>query len=399
MPRLPRIYIEGALYYITSQGNQNRDLFNGEKDYESYLELLAKYKKEYGFKLFAFVLLPKHLHLLVELKNNVAISAIMHDLNSLYTKAFNSRYQRKGHLFQGRFKSILLEKKEYLVRLTRYMHLNPKRANMAIELKDYPFSSYQLYIGNQATKEAVKELRFPNIHSEIEEVFSSFNESDKQKAYQDFVVAGSERDSFEIARLLHRKAFVGSREFMETVKEKMKSAAVEEDKARAQSRPYKLFIILGAIAITILGATTLYFYANSIETRKRFDLFMYDFSRNLVFTTSQTKKEVVNTLDNSKWDIMLTHGSSGDQKSDVLVFENIKFSSSNLLGLGFPSSNYSITANNDGSNVWETMQTKDDGSTATWYGVWTENSMKGILSQHMATGESFDYSFVSVKRR
>jgi len=400
MPRLPRIYIEGALYYITSEGNQNRDLFNDKTDYDTYLELLAKYKKELGFKLFAFVLLPRHLHLLIEPKGNVTISTIMHDLNSLYTKAFNSRYQRKGHLFQGRFKSILIEKEPYLTALTRYVHLNPKRTGLVNQAADYSFSSYKLYISDQATKEAAKELRFPDIKDEIREVFDFFKEENKQKAYEDFVLSVTDKENFEMARLLHRKAFVGSKAFLEDIEKKMKDSFQEEEKVRVQSRSYKIFIILGALIIAVLGMATFYFYASNLESRKQFNLFMYEFSRNLAFTSSEVKKETLKAnLDNSEWEIRLTSSVSKEIINDILTFKNGKVVSSNLSTLGFPESNYSITAKDDGSMVWETIQTREDQSTATWYGVWNKDSMKGILSQHLATGEALDYSFVSIKRR
>lgn len=128
MPREPRIYIENVLYFVTAKGDEDRHLFNDHQDFAEYLRSLSKYKKEYGFKLFAYTLLPKSLYLLIELKNNVKISQIMHDLNSRYTKAYNNHYGKKGHLFQSRFKSVLIEKEDYLMRISRYIHLLPKES-------------------------------------------------------------------------------------------------------------------------------------------------------------------------------------------------------------------------------------------------------------------------------
>ena len=98
MPREPRIYIENVLYLITARGAQDRYLFSDPEDFSAYLDPLKEYKEEYGFKLFAFALLPKRLCLLIELKNDVTISTIMHNLNSRYTKAYNGRY---GIMRQG----------------------------------------------------------------------------------------------------------------------------------------------------------------------------------------------------------------------------------------------------------------------------------------------------------
>lgn len=404
MPRLPRVYIEGALYYITSEGNQNRNLFNDKVDYDNYLELLAKYKKEKGFKLFAFVLLPKHLHLLVELKGKVTISSIMHDLNSLYTKVYNSRYQRKGHLFQGRFKSIIIEKGPYLTQLIRYVHLNPKRAGLVSLPQDYPYSSHKLYMQDEATKDAAKNLKFPDIQNEIEEFFSFFEEADKQKAYEEYVSSVTEKESFETGRFIHRKAFVGSSEFVEGVKKKMEDSLKQEEEIRVRSAPYKVFIIVGTLIIIALGTTTFYFYSSNLETSKRFNLFMYEFSKNFQnfsFPLATTQKETVNlaNLKNSEWEIRLTSKTSGEPTDDILFFKDGKVESSNLSANGFLASNYSTTVKEDGTVIWETLQTKEDGSTATWYGAWNKDAMKGILSRRTTQGEVMDYSFVSIRRR
>ena len=118
MSRLPRIHIEGVLYYVTCRGAHEQQLFEQKKDYEMYTELLAKYRKEYEFKLFGYVLLSRHIHLLIEPSERATISEIMHVLNTSYSKYFNSEHQRKGHLFRERFKTCFVEKGPYLARLT-----------------------------------------------------------------------------------------------------------------------------------------------------------------------------------------------------------------------------------------------------------------------------------------
>ena len=86
MPRLPRIYIEGALYYVTCRAEPEQKLFQEKRDYDMYLEFLKKYRKDFGFKVFAYVLLPNHIHLLIEPSERATISEIMHVLNSSYSK-------------------------------------------------------------------------------------------------------------------------------------------------------------------------------------------------------------------------------------------------------------------------------------------------------------------------
>ncbi len=125
MPRLPRIHLEKAIYYVTSKGTHNEIVFREEADYRMYLELLAKYKNQHKFKLYSYSLLPDRLHLLIETSEGASISEIMHDLNSLYTKYYNGRYVRRGHLFEARFKSVLVEKLNYLLPMTRHIHHTP----------------------------------------------------------------------------------------------------------------------------------------------------------------------------------------------------------------------------------------------------------------------------------
>ncbi|MDP3041235.1 MAG: transposase, partial [Candidatus Omnitrophota bacterium] len=155
MPRPPRISLEDALYYITSRCIYNQDIFKEEADYNAYFELIKKYKEQYKFRLYAYVLLPNHFHLLLELPDQEqeslkgGISEIMHGLNSSYTKYFNGKYGRKGHLFRDRFKTALVEKDPYLLKLTAYIHLNPQKINLVFSAKDYSFSSYALYINKE----------------------------------------------------------------------------------------------------------------------------------------------------------------------------------------------------------------------------------------------------------
>ena len=160
MPRLPRIYIKETLYYITCRGIHNQNIFKDQEDYRMFLELLKKYQQQYGIRLFSFVLLPDHLHLLLEVTGeDNDISGFMHSLNNTYTKYFNGRYERKGHLFQGRFKAALVEKEPNLTTLTAYMHLNPKRLHLANDPKDYPYSSCGYYLNTGRTWLRLSSLR------------------------------------------------------------------------------------------------------------------------------------------------------------------------------------------------------------------------------------------------
>ena len=264
MPREPRIYTEKALYLVTAKGDEDRHLFNDPRDFNEYLKSLSGYKREYGFRLFAFALLPKRLCLLIELKNNVTVSTIMHNLNSKCTKTYNGRYGKKGHLFQSRSKSVLIEKDDYLLRLTRYIHLLPKDSGVAEDSAEYPYSSYSSYISGDMRRHAA--LDMPDMAGEIKEVLDCLAEegtdADKQKAYEGYVQSADDGETEIVRKLLHRTVFVGSKDFIKEMREKIQEHIIEEEKARVVRRPNRVFVLTGSLIILFLSIVTYNFYNN-----------------------------------------------------------------------------------------------------------------------------------------
>jgi putative transposase len=145
MARPLRVAFPGAFYHITARGNERRKIFLSHADYSKFLSYLTDAIDKYGVILHAFVLMGNHYHLLVETPQ-ANISSFAHTLNSAYTTYFNIKRKRAGHLFQGRYKSILIEKDPYLLELSRYLHLNPVRAGIVEKPEDYPYSSYRAYL-------------------------------------------------------------------------------------------------------------------------------------------------------------------------------------------------------------------------------------------------------------
>lgn len=146
MGRPLRIEYPGALYHITSRGNERKDIFIGDKDRISFLEILSDYHDRYGIILHSYVLMDNHYHLILETPKGNLLK-VMHGINSCYTGYFNRRYKRSGHLFQGRYKAIIVDKDAYLLPLSRYLHLNPVRANIVDKPELYRWSGYPGYIG------------------------------------------------------------------------------------------------------------------------------------------------------------------------------------------------------------------------------------------------------------
>lgn len=147
MARPLRIEYEGALYHVTARGNERGKVFFTKADYQKFKEYLRDGQTKFGFILHCYVLMTNHYHLLIETPEG-NLGKIMHFLNSSYTTYINIKRKRSGHLFQGRYKSILVDKDSYLLELSRYLHLNPVRANMVEHPENYPHSSYGGYIAN-----------------------------------------------------------------------------------------------------------------------------------------------------------------------------------------------------------------------------------------------------------
>jgi putative transposase len=141
MARPLRIEFPGATHHVTSRGNERRDIFLCDEDRLAFLEFLGQASRRFGWILTAWVLMTNHFHLVVQTPQP-NLSRGMHWLNSKYAGWFNAKYRRAGHLFQGRFKSFLIEKETYFAEVLRYVVLNPVRAGMVARPEDYRWSSY-----------------------------------------------------------------------------------------------------------------------------------------------------------------------------------------------------------------------------------------------------------------
>lgn len=146
MARKPRIEIAGGLYHIIARGNNRKRIFRSRNDYLKFLGLLERQKAKQPFFLYAYCLMPNHVHLLAEMRED-PISRVMQGLLTAYSRYHNRKYRKVGHLFQGRYKAILCQEDRYLAELVRYIHLNPVRAKMVARPEDYEYSGHRAYLG------------------------------------------------------------------------------------------------------------------------------------------------------------------------------------------------------------------------------------------------------------
>jgi len=145
MARALRIEFPGAIYHITSRGNEKKAIFRDSNDRKTFLEILTLVTERFEWECHAYVLMGNHYLLIETLKSN--LSRGMKQLNSIYTQKFNRRHKRVGHLFQGRYKAFLVEKEYYLLELSRYIVLNSVRAGLVEHPGEWKWSSYRATIG------------------------------------------------------------------------------------------------------------------------------------------------------------------------------------------------------------------------------------------------------------
>lgn len=148
MARPYRLQAEGCFYHITSRGDGRKAIYITEQDRVKFLEYAAAAKEKFKFYLHAYCLMDNHYHLLLE-TTQANLSRIMQYINTAYSIYYNVKRNKSGHLFQGRYKSILVEEDAYFAELTRYIHTNPVRAKIVVNPAEYRWSSYTAYIHSE----------------------------------------------------------------------------------------------------------------------------------------------------------------------------------------------------------------------------------------------------------
>jgi putative transposase len=146
MPRPLRVQFPGAIYHVTGRGNNKKEIFQNVDDADRFLEIVSEAVAKYGIIVHAYCLMINHYHFLIETPNG-NLSLAMKHINQLYTQWLNKRYEKVGHVFQGRFKSKLIESDSQLLEVCRYIVNNPVRAGIADKPKDYSWSSYKQTAG------------------------------------------------------------------------------------------------------------------------------------------------------------------------------------------------------------------------------------------------------------
>lgn len=144
--RKRRLWFPGATYHLMERGVRRQSIFEEEMDYQIFLAILKRATEKYEAKVHAYCLMTNHIHLLLE-TGEYEIGIIMQKIAGDYARTFNSKYGYRGHVFEDRYKSVIVKDDWYFLQTSRYIHLNPVRAKMVSCAEEYKWSSYRTVLG------------------------------------------------------------------------------------------------------------------------------------------------------------------------------------------------------------------------------------------------------------
>ena len=213
MARPIRIEYPGAVYHIITRGNNRQAVFRDDQDRRTYLKKLALYCEEKEVHLLSYCLLTNHVHLLLETpKGN--LSRLMQPFQTSYTIYFNKRHRRSGHVFEQRYKALVVDKDNYLLQVSRYIHLNPVEAKMVQRPQDYAWSSYRGYV----------QAKNSGLHCEVVLGQLGGKRSEQVLRYREYVEGGLKTGEAWHPLPVIRQAFIGEEDFVRQAKRKVKAS-------------------------------------------------------------------------------------------------------------------------------------------------------------------------------
>jgi REP element-mobilizing transposase RayT len=216
----------GALYHVTSRGNRRELIYETDEDRRRFLAVLNDVCEAFNWVCHAYCLMGNHYHLLIETPEG-NLSQGMRQLNGVYTQRFNRHHGRVGHLFQGRYKAILVEKEAYLLELARYIVLNPVRAEMVWSAVEWPWSSYRATVGYESALKA--------LHTEG--ILAAFGKQRGRaiECYERFVTEGKHQPS--PWGKLRNQVYLGSEQFVDEMQQRIGGSAQLLEIPSVQRRP------------------------------------------------------------------------------------------------------------------------------------------------------------------
>lgn len=220
MPRIARILPEEGVLHILTRGNNQQWIFHNDQDFKYYLKLLRSYKSKHSFFLYHYCLMNNHIHLILEMTLKTNLASFMKGLNLSYFSYYKRKYGYIGHFWQGRFKSLLIEKDKYLLACGIYIERNPVRAKIVKRPKDYPYSSYNFYA-----------LGEKNLLLNVDPLYEDLGrgKKERQENYKTFFL---ENKGDNIKHKIFNGRFLGSDSFVKKMKEKFRVKDIRQGRGR-----------------------------------------------------------------------------------------------------------------------------------------------------------------------
>ena len=246
MSRPLRLDHAGAIWHVTSRGNERRDVFRDDADRRRWLDVIGRVVAISGWRIHAYVLMGNHYHLVVETPTPT-LSSGMRQLNGIYTQAFNRRHDRVGHLFQGRYKAILVERESHLLELLRYVVLNPVRAQLVPTARNWPWSSYRATAGEGP--------EVPWLETDWVLLQFAKRRAAAQRRYREFVSEGRNVEFNPWSQVLGQ-IYLGSEQFAHDASTRAADLAMDTEIPRPQREPTKAKanVVLAAV-LKVFGTT------------------------------------------------------------------------------------------------------------------------------------------------
>lgn len=226
MARPLRLEFAGALYHVTSRGDRREDIYLTDNDRNAYLEILGEVCERYNWIIHAYCLMDNHYHILIETPDS-NLSKGMRQLNGVYTQYFNRTHKRVGHVYQGRYVAIIIQKETYLLEVARYVVLNPVRARMVRTAKDWPWSSYRATSGHIC----------PPVWLYTNWIIAHFSrrKSTAVDRYRKFVAEGKNQPS--IWEQLRNQVYIGNEDYIKQIQTMITKKADLSEIPASQRRP------------------------------------------------------------------------------------------------------------------------------------------------------------------
>ena len=186
MAREARKKSRSGIYHVMLRGINHHTIFEDEEDFQKYLQTLKEYQDKLEYIIYAYCLMDNHIHLLMK-EGSEELGKIFQTIGASFVYWYNWKYERRGHLFQGRYKSEIVENDEYFLTAVRYIHQNPLKAGIAEKIEDYKWSSYSEYIGkpNICNTDICLDMLSTNREKAIE-LFKEYNSKDNQDLCLDY---------------------------------------------------------------------------------------------------------------------------------------------------------------------------------------------------------------------